>query len=319
MSTKYAGLKVVAVHAHPDDEAIWTGGLLADLARHGAHVTVVTCTLGEQGEVIGDTFAGLDSHHADQLGGFRIGELSASLAALNARGRFLGYAGKYRDSGMAGDPAGEHPRAFIRHREEAEADLAAVMADIDPQLVVTYEADGGYGHPDHKQAHAITAAVIAAENTHTTPRRLVCCVTDHDSLARGLDAITTIPPGWRRAADGELACHHLDRRPAGEVVAVHLDAAARHAKQAAMKAHATQLWIADGSLTPTNPRAACATIGDFSAASGVFALSNLIAQPLLNVEHYSCHPAGLAYPAGATHPADGLVGGLSGKEGQCRG
>ncbi|MGG5188687.1 PIG-L family deacetylase, partial [Corynebacterium diphtheriae] len=80
------GFKAVAVHAHPDDEAIWTGGLLANLAARGADVTVVTCTLGEEGEVIGDPYQGLTNKNADQLGGFRIHELHKSLSLLGVRG-----------------------------------------------------------------------------------------------------------------------------------------------------------------------------------------------------------------------------------------
>src|SRR5699024_2041171 len=95
------GYRVVAVHAHPDDEAITTGGSLFDLARRGADVLVVTCTLGEEGEVIGAPFAHLTNDHADQLGGFRIGELTRALEILEVRGRFLGGAGRFRDSGMA--------------------------------------------------------------------------------------------------------------------------------------------------------------------------------------------------------------------------
>lgn len=85
-----SGINVVAVHAHPDDEAIWTGGVLADLSQRGAHVTVVTCTLGEEGEVIGDTYSLLTSKNADQLGGLRAQELSDSLRHLGANGIFLG-------------------------------------------------------------------------------------------------------------------------------------------------------------------------------------------------------------------------------------
>ena len=297
----------MAVHAHPDDEAIWTGGLLAGLARRGADVTVVTCTLGEEGEIIGDTFAALDNKHADQLGGFRIHELAASLRALGVAGRFLGYPGKYRDSGMDGDPANDRPRAFIRHRREAEDDLRAIIDEIGPQLLVTYEADGGYGHPDHKQAHALTAAVMDTTPADT-PRRMVCCVTDAATLRSGLEAITVVPAGWRRALDNEIACHDLSERDPATVVAVPLEPADLDAKCRAMKAHATQLWIADGSVSATNPRAALAAVSDPGQAPHVFALSNLIAQPVLPVELYTCHRSGVPYPAGAACPAAGLPG-----------
>ena len=104
------GARVVAVHAHPDDEAITTGGTIATLSERGAEVTVVTCTLGEQGEVIGAPYQGLV--RSDQLGGFRIAELEAALAHLGVRhGEFLGGVARWRDSGMQGDPANDHPNA----------------------------------------------------------------------------------------------------------------------------------------------------------------------------------------------------------------
>ena len=146
------------MHAHPDDEAISTGGALADLAARGADVLVVTCTLGEEGEVIGDTFAGLVADRADQLGGFRIGELARACEILRVRQRFLGGAGRYRDSGMAGSASSAHPRAFVNSGDAAVADLAGIFTEERPHLVLTYGPDGGYGHPDHIRAHEITHA-----------------------------------------------------------------------------------------------------------------------------------------------------------------
>ena len=152
------GYRAVFVHAHPDDEAITTGGTIADLAHRGADVTVVTCTLGEEGEVIGETYQHLVAGEADQLGGFRIGELAASLRALGARGEFLGGAGRFRDSGMAGSPAHQNPRAFVNNTHTATDLLVALFERIRPHVVVTYDEVGGYGHPDHIQAHRITHA-----------------------------------------------------------------------------------------------------------------------------------------------------------------
>lgn len=143
------GVNVIAVHAHPDDEAIWTGGMLSDLAMRGANVLVVTCTLGEQGEVIGEPYANLVADKADQLGGFRIRELQKSLKTLGVRGTFLGGAGCWRDSGMAGDPANQHPRAFMNAGDEAVEQLKSIFLTHPPHLIITYGPDGGYGHPDH--------------------------------------------------------------------------------------------------------------------------------------------------------------------------
>ena len=131
------GARVVAVHAHPDDEAITTGGTIATLSERGAEVTVVTCTLGEQGEVIGAPYQGLV--RSDQLGGFRIAELEAALAHLGVRhGEFLGGVARWRDSGMQGDPANDHPNAFIHSGDTAVQQLAEVFDRVRPQLVITY-------------------------------------------------------------------------------------------------------------------------------------------------------------------------------------
>lgn len=270
------GKKVIAVHAHPDDEAIWTGGLIAELSLRGADVTVVTCTLGEQGEVIGEPYQGLVADSADQLGGFRIGELSRSLSLLGARGERLGGAGYWRDSGMVGDKAHEHPRAFVSSGEEAVEQLVEILARISPDLVITYGPDGGYGHPDHIQAHKITHEAVR----RVPVARIIWAVTDKTDLAAGLDAICAVPEAWRRPRPDEIACvESVDVR-----ILLSDEAFAR--KKEAMKAHATQLWVADGSTTATNPHAAIAGVSDPNAAPAVFALSNLIAQPLLRTECY---------------------------------
>lgn len=277
LSRDLVGLRVVAVHAHPDDEAIWTGGALADLAARGADVIVITCTLGEQGEVIGDPYQALVADAADQLGGFRIGELRASLAELGCHGEFLGGVARWRDSGMVGDPANEHPRAFIHSGQEAVDQLAERFEALRPHLVLTYGPDGGYGHPDHIRAHEITHA--AAKSSAHPPQRIMWAVTASEPLKRGFDEIATIPAGWRRA-DEEIACvDHWD-------VELQLTDEALAKKQAAMRAHPTQLWLADGSVSAVNPRAAWASLSTCEDAAVVFALSNLIAQPLLRTEHY---------------------------------
>lgn len=95
--------RLLFVHAHPDDESLSNGATIAHYTSRGAQVHVVTCTLGEEGEVIGDRWAQLTADHADQLGGYRIGELTAALRALGVSAPiYLGGAGRWRDSGMAG-------------------------------------------------------------------------------------------------------------------------------------------------------------------------------------------------------------------------
>lgn len=296
LNNSLSGYRVVAVHAHPDDEAITTGGLLHHLAARGAVVTVVTCTLGEQGEVIGETYQQLVNGDADQLGGFRIHELLSSLELLGVSGRFLGGAGRWRDSGMVGDPANNHPRAFIHSGREAEDQLAELLSELRPQVLITYGPDGGYGHPDHIRAHEIThAAAARVEGV----QRIAWAVTGRGDLEAGLAAISEVPNGWRAAGEGELSClDQVDYQLA-------LDDLDYAAKVESMRAHHTQLWIADGSVSVTNPHAAFAGVTDHGVAPTVFALSNLIAQPIMRNEHYQLG-AGTPFPAGAVELIDGL-------------
>jgi N-acetyl-1-D-myo-inositol-2-amino-2-deoxy-alpha-D-glucopyranoside deacetylase len=171
---------VLFVHAHPDDETITTGGTIATLIDSGAGVTVVTCTRGERGEVIPPEFAHLEGD-GPRLAEHREGELAEAIRILGARDhRFLGAADarhgglaprRYLDSGMAWGADG---RAVPAPDTDAEAfsaapldevalDLAEVIASVRPDAVVSYDADGGYGHPDHVMAHR--AALRAAELT----------------------------------------------------------------------------------------------------------------------------------------------------------
>lgn len=283
------GYRVMAVHAHPDDEAITMGGSLADLAARGADVLVVTCTLGEEGEVIGEPYQQLTVDHADQLGGFRIRELAESLAAIGARGAFLGGAGCYRDSGMAGSAAHEHPRAFVRGGQGSVDKLAELMAAQRPHLVLTYDPDGGYGHPDHIRAHEITHA--AAERVGVP--RILWSVRLAEETAALLPE--EAPEGWRLPEEGELdGVAHSD-------IAIRLSEHAYSAKVAAMRAHATQLWIADGRTSATNPHAVIA-----SGPVVYYALSNLIVQPIQPYEHFQL---GAGVPI--DDPAAGLLGGIT--------
>ncbi|WKD59518.1 N-acetyl-1-D-myo-inositol-2-amino-2-deoxy-alpha-D-glucopyranoside deacetylase [Corynebacterium caspium] len=276
ISRDLVGLKVVAVHAHPDDEVLSGGGTLAHLARRGADITVVTCTLGEEGEVIGAPFANLIAEKADQLGGFRIAELQASLAALGVRGRFLGGAGQFRDSGMVGSPAAARPAAFVNNKAAATAHLAEIFAEIAPQLVITYGPDGGYGHPDHIQAHEITHAAAKISPVG----RILWSVNPTSVIDAGLAAINEVPKSWHLPAVEELATvSQWDL----EVALPDLDLAA---KLAAMRAHATQIWLADNGVSVTNPQAASANITDSAACAAVFALSNLVAQPVVRSEFF---------------------------------
>src|SRR3954447_25302407 len=155
--------RLLLVHAHPDDEAINNGATMARYVAEDVHVTLLTCTLGEEGEVLVPELAQLAADEADQLGGYRIGELAAACAALGVTDhRFLGGAGRYRDSGMMGLATNEHPRAFWQaDLDEAAGHLLEVIREVRPQVMITYDPNGFYGHPDHIQAHRV--AMRAAE------------------------------------------------------------------------------------------------------------------------------------------------------------
>ena len=166
MTSPTADRRILLVHAHPDDETIGNGATMAKYAADGVHVTLVTCTLGEEGEIILDDHA----HHAadqnDTLGAHRAIELADAMVALGVTDhRQLGEPGKYRDSGMIGTPDNDDPTCFWRaDLLAASTDLVAVIREVRPQVLVTYDDFGGYGHPDHIQAHrvAMYGAVLAA-------------------------------------------------------------------------------------------------------------------------------------------------------------
>lgn len=167
---------VLLVHAHPDDESIDNGATMARYAAAGVHVTLVTCTLGEEGDVVVPELAHLGAAYEDRLADHRAGELDAAMAALGVTDhRILNAQNRYRDSGMMGSPSNDHPRSFWRADvEEAARSLADIIRELRPQVLVTYGPDGGYGHPDHVQAHrvAMRAAQLAGQADASQNARL---------------------------------------------------------------------------------------------------------------------------------------------------
>ncbi|MGH9020568.1 MAG: PIG-L family deacetylase [Acidimicrobiales bacterium] len=153
-----SGLTFMAVHAHPDDEASSSGGVLALLARQGVRTVLVTCTNGEYGDAPGGLKPEDDGHDADEVAALREVELDTAVAALSvSRLVRLGY----RDSGMRGWPQNDDPRSFwSAPLADAAARLVEVLEAERPQVVMTYNEHGFYGHPDHIQAHRITLAAI---------------------------------------------------------------------------------------------------------------------------------------------------------------
>ena len=165
------------VHAHPDDESLATGVALAHYARLGHEVHVLTCTLGEEGEVIPPELAHLASDRDDSLGPWRREELRGAMAAMGVHHRVLGedpsagVLSVYRDSGMAGTPTAANPAAFVNaDAAEAAAMVADVIAQTGATVVVTYDEHGGYGHPDHIQTHRVTCAAVASLPRAGAPR-----------------------------------------------------------------------------------------------------------------------------------------------------
>jgi LmbE family N-acetylglucosaminyl deacetylase len=154
-------LTLMAVHAHPDDEVLGTGGIFARYAEEGIRTVLVTCTNGEQGDGPGGVKPGEPGHDEAAVRERRLAELRDSVAHLGIEHvELLGY----RDSGMAGWDANSAEDVFSNVPiEESAGRLAELMEKYRPQIVVTYDENGGYGHPDHIQAHRI--AVAAAEAT----------------------------------------------------------------------------------------------------------------------------------------------------------
>lgn len=285
-----AGARLLLVHAHPDDETITTGGTIAHYADAGAEVTVVTCTLGEEGEVIGDTWAHLAADEADQLGGYRIAELSAALGRLSPRAgealrpRFLGGAGRWRDSGMVGTPSARHPRAFIQADEsQVVTELAEVICEKRPHVVVTYDPHGGYGHPDHIHAHEATmAAVQHSRDTWEVPK-LYWTVADVEAVDSGIADLGDVPEAWTMPQSGDLP-----GVPAADVTAEIDIAGVLDRKRAALAAHATQVQVAPG--------------------GAAYALSNMVAQPIVPREFFMLVQGAAGETNGAGRETDLLSG-----------
>jgi len=152
-------LTLMAVHAHPDDEAISTGGILARYSAEGVRTVLVTCTNGELGDAPGGIKPGEPGHDESVVVPLRRKELEASCEVLGVTNlELLGY----HDSGMEGWPQNDAPGSFWRTPVAAAGSrLAALLRAFEPQVVVTYDENGFYGHPDHIQANRVTHAAIA--------------------------------------------------------------------------------------------------------------------------------------------------------------
>jgi N-acetyl-1-D-myo-inositol-2-amino-2-deoxy-alpha-D-glucopyranoside deacetylase len=273
--------RMLLVHAHPDDESIGTGATMAKYAAEGAAVTLVTCTLGELGEVIPPELAHLAWDADGGLGQYRIGELAAACAALGVTDhRFLGGAGRWRDSGMMGTPSNDWPGCFwLADVDEAARALLAIINEVRPQVMVTYDDNGFYGHPDHIQAHRVAwrafemaDGLVSKFYATAVPKSVLveamALMDDSTSTELGgtdfakVESVDGLPFG----TDDDKVTTRIDARD-------YLDA-----KLAAMRAHATQIAV----------------------DSPFFALSDMVGQRALGTEYYTL----VAGPAPAGHGPD---------------
>lgn len=272
MSAQLADRRILLVHAHPDDEVINSGIVMAKYAAEGAHVTLVTCTLGEEGEVLVPGLSHLAADQDDALGPHRISELSAAMAALGVTdNRFLGGPGRYRDSGMMGLEQNERPTCFWQaDLEQASGYLVAVLREVRPQVLLTYDEIGGYGHPDHIQAHRVSmrAAELAADpgfrpelGEAWSVAKIYWYAMPFSFLQAGIDAMRAA--GDTEFFNGVERVEDLGMGVPDELISARVEAEEYiEAKMAAMRAHETQIAV-DGPF---------------------FALSNNLGQKIWGVE-----------------------------------
>jgi N-acetyl-1-D-myo-inositol-2-amino-2-deoxy-alpha-D-glucopyranoside deacetylase len=265
--------RLLLVHAHPDDETIGTGATMAKYVAEGAHVTLVTCTLGEEGEILVPELEHLAPDRDGGLGQYRIGELTAAMNALGVTDhRFLGGPGRWRDSGMMGEASNDRPESFWQaDLDEAVGALVRVIREVRPQVVVSYDDNGGYGHPDHIQAHRVTVAAFEAAGDAArfpaagepwTPSKLYEVVIPVSLLQLAYEALREM---GEEAPFGVTSPEELPFGVPDEEVTTAVDARSYlDAKVEAMRAYPTQIAV-DGHF---------------------FALSNDVGQGAFGLEHY---------------------------------
>ncbi|MCF2532945.1 N-acetyl-1-D-myo-inositol-2-amino-2-deoxy-alpha-D-glucopyranoside deacetylase [Yinghuangia soli] len=289
-------LSLLLVHAHPDDEVINNGASMARYAAEGVHVTLVTCTLGEEGEILVPELAHLAADREDALGPHRMTELADSMKALGVGDqRYLGGPGRYRDSGMMGTPPNERPDSFWQADvDEAAGHLVPVVREVRPQVLVTYDEIGGYGHPDHIQAHrvAMRAAELAADPAYGAGEPWEVAKIYWNAMPRSV-----VAAGFERMKEAgqELPFENVEVDDLPFVVDDALVTAAVEAgeyfdaKVEALRAYPTQVNTEDA----------------------FFALSNNVGQSIMTVEHYR-QVKGEPGPAGPDGRENDLFAGLRG-------
>ncbi|CAB4695671.1 unannotated protein [freshwater metagenome] len=259
MKSSYEGYRILLVHAHPDDETINNGATMALYAALGAKVTLVTCTRGEEGEVLVPGLSHLASNQNDELGKHREIELAKAMKALGVNDfRFLG---NYRDSGMMDTPPNNRPDVFWQaNLESAAGQLVAIIEEIKPQILITYDEIGGYGHPDHIQAHRV--AMRASELSTWQIQKIYWNTMPKSVLAEGMAKMKELGSDFFGAESVDDLPYAKD----DAFVTTLIDGNNYvEAKMAAMKAHETQISL-DGPF---------------------FALSNNLGQQVWGHEYYT--------------------------------
>ena len=237
-----AAKRLLLVHAHPDDETINNGVTMAKYAALGAQVTLVTCTRGEEGEVLVNELANLASDKDDKLGEHREIELKDAMDELGIKDfRFLGAPSKkWRDSGMMGTPANDRGDVFWQaDLDEASNELVKIILEIKPQVLITYDEFGGYGHPDHIKAHrvAMRAAELAA-NQGWQVSKIYWNTMPRSVIQMGIEKMKEVGSDFFGAESAD----DLPFAKPDELVTTVVNAPEYvPQKLAAMKAHATQI------------------------------------------------------------------------------
>ena len=225
---------MVFLHAHPDDEALATGGTMARMADEGHRVVLVVATSGEEGEPVPGVLA-----TGESLGDRRVAELAEAAEILGVE-RLVNLG--YRDSGMVGEDANGHPDCFWQADvDEAAAYLASALADEAPDVLVVYDDHGGYGHPDHIQVHRVGHRWAEMADID----RVRWVTMNRDAIRTSIEAALADEDSW--SDDGMLE----QRRDRAESESFGMpDAEITHAidvstvigrKRAAIAAHASQI------------------------------------------------------------------------------
>ena len=277
MTSELPDRRLMLVHAHPDDESIGTGITMAKYVAEGAGVTLVTCTLGVEGEVLVPDLEHLGAEPEDRLGPYRIGELHSAMAALGVTDYLrLGGDFRFRDSGMKWEGNLAVPRDALRDGIFWTTDLLTsanelvpVIRDRKPQVLITYDEVGAYGHPDHIQAHrvAMYAYLLAGVPSYRpdlgdpwTVRRVLWTANSETRMREGIRALraagdTTTWEGVDPDVAGSLPMTAPDETIAAEIRGVeYVDR-----KIAALRAYPTQIARDSWFFTATD------TIEDFWA------------------------------------------------------